>query len=151
MAIWKALRQTMFSAYVKSQRHSHLPGRAALRIAYVLTGWIGLYLAVPPGYATAISLPAGIAVAAVFAFGASSLPTIFLASFLLNFFFGSSPPHNLDWLHAGAALVIAAASSTQAAVGGTLLRWTIGYPTALDNPRGLSFFLLLPRLFVWSA
>jgi len=147
MAIWKALRQTMFSAFVKSQRHRQLLGHAALLIAYVLTGWIGLYLAVPPGYATAIFLPAGIAVAAVFAFGASSLPTIFLASFLLNIFFGSSPPHNLDWLHAGAALVIAAASSTQAAVGGTLLRWTIGYPTALDNPRDLSFFLLLPPAF----
>jgi hypothetical protein len=61
MPAWKALRQTMFSAFVKSQRHRQLLGHAALLVAYVLTGWIGLYLAVPPGYATAIFLPAGIA------------------------------------------------------------------------------------------
>ena len=61
---------------------------AALPLAYVITGRLGLLLAVPPGYATAVFVPAGIAVGAMFIAGASTLPGTFLGSFLLNLWVG---------------------------------------------------------------
>src|SRR5438128_1483819 len=69
---------------------------AALPVAYVISGGLGLLLAVPPGYATAIFPPAGIAVAAMFMAGAATLPWTFLGSFLLNVWVGYSFTHRLD-------------------------------------------------------
>ena len=54
---------------------------AALPLIYIVTGRLGLLLAAPPGYATAVFLPAGIAVTATFVAGASALPGTFLGSF----------------------------------------------------------------------
>ena len=54
---------------------------AALPLVYIVTGRLGLLLATPPGYATAVFLPAGIAVTATFVAGASALPGTFLGSF----------------------------------------------------------------------
>ena len=56
----------------------------ALPLAYVICGRLGLLLAVPPGFATAFFLPAGIAVTAMFVAGSASLLGTFLGSFLLN-------------------------------------------------------------------
>jgi hypothetical protein len=49
-----------------------------LAASYVATGRLGLLLAVPPGYATAIFPPAGIAAAAMLVAGPASLPWTFL-------------------------------------------------------------------------
>jgi hypothetical protein len=91
----------------------------ALPAAYVISGWLGLLLAVPPGYATAVFLPAGIAVAAMFVSGAVTLPGTYLGSFALNIWVGYSISHQLDVTCIAAALVIAFASTLQAAIGGT--------------------------------
>jgi PAS domain S-box-containing protein len=123
-----------------------LLGQAALALAYTLTGWLGLYLAVPPGYATAVFLPAGIAVAAVLVGGTGTLAAVFAGSLLLNLLIGYASFHAFDALRVGAALIIAFGSAVQAAVGGTLLRRAIGYPAPLDNPRDVSRFLLLTPL-----
>jgi len=125
--------------------------QAALALAYVFTGWLGLYLAVPPGYATAVFLPAGIAVAAVFVAGMESLAAVFAGSFLLNVLTGYGSFHTLDALRIGAALIIAIGSTVQAAAGGELLRWGIGYPAPLDNPRDVLRFLLLTPLFCLTS
>jgi len=61
---------------------------AVLPLAYVITGRLGLLLAVPPGYATAVFLPAGIAVGAMFMAGPLVLPGIFIGSLLLNAWIG---------------------------------------------------------------
>src|SRR5689334_25346685 len=87
---------------------------AVLPLAYVITGRLGLLLAVPPGYATAVFVPAGIAVGAVFMAGASTLPGIFLASLLLNIWIGYAITDHVGLLSATAAIVIALASTLQA-------------------------------------
>jgi len=70
----------------------------ALALSYVVTGRLGLLLAVPPGYATAIFPPAGIAAAAMLTAGAASLPWIFLGSLILNFWIGyRAGPGQLRW------------------------------------------------------
>src|SRR5690349_7474380 len=115
---------------LKASMQQRLLAYAALPLAYVITGRLGLLLAVPPGYATAVFLPAGIAVGAMFMAGSSTLPGIFIGSLLLNIWIGYSVGDHVGLLSAAAAVVIALASTLQAALGGTVLRRAIGYPAA---------------------
>jgi two-component sensor histidine kinase/integral membrane sensor domain MASE1 len=125
---------------------------AALPLAYVICGRLGLLLAVPPGFATAVFLPAGIAVTAMFVAGSPTLPGTFLGSFLLNIWISYSIMGQLGTVGVDAALIIALSSMLQAAAGGTLLRKLIGYPASFDNLRDLLLFLLLsPVVCVISA
>jgi integral membrane sensor domain MASE1 len=110
-----------------------------------------LLLAVPPGYATAVFVPAGIAVAAAFMMGAASLPGTFLGSLLLNLWVGYSIGHEIDIVNLATAAVIASASMLQAAAAGVLLRLVIGYPAPLDNPRDILFYLLLSPCFCLTS
>jgi len=118
----------------------------SLTIAYVVTGKLALALAVPPGYASPIFPPAGIAVACVLIGGSVILPWIFIGSLLLNVWTGYSVSHQLDEIGYAAAVVIAAGSIGQAAVGGAVLRRVVGYPAPLDNSRDLAAFLALSPL-----
>ena len=114
----------------------------ALPLAYVIAGRLGLVLAVSPGYATAVFLPAGIAVGAAFMLGAASVPGTFLGSFLLNIWAGYSV-HTVGTVNLGtAAAIISSASALQAGVGGALLRRVIGYSTLLDTLHDLLFFFV---------
>ena len=122
-----------------------------LPLAYVITGRLGLLLAVPPGYATAVFVPAGIAVGAVFMAGPSTLPGIFIGSLLLNLWVGYSIAGHFELLGSAAALVIAVASALQAALGGAVLRRVIGYPAGLDNPRDLVSLLVLSPVFCLTS
>jgi len=115
------------------------------------TGKLALLLAVPPGYASPIFPPAGIAVAATLIGGPASLPWIFLGSLLLNWWTGYSVNHQIDEIGLAAAVVIAAASTAQAAMGGSTLRRVVGYPAPLDNSRDLSLFLLLSPLICLTS
>jgi integral membrane sensor domain MASE1 len=124
----------------------------ALPLAYIVTGRLGLLVAVPPGYATPVFLPAGIAVTATFVAGATALPGTFLGSFLLNLWIGYLIAGRLNLTQIVTALVIAAGSMTQAAIGGAALRRTIGYPAPFQKPSDiLLFFLLVPILCLTSA
>jgi MASE1 len=123
-----------------------------LALAYVLTGRLGLLLAVPPGYATAIFPPAGIAVAAAFIGGRRTLPWIFAGSCALNLWIGSIVEQHIVARALAVAVLIATASAAQAAVGGWALRKLIDYPAALDNVKDLGKFLLAaPVLCLTSA
>ena len=118
----------------------------SVTLAYVVTGKLALALAVPPGYASPIFPPAGIAVACVLIGGSVTLPWIFIGSLLLNIWTGYSVSHQLDEMRYAAAVVIAAGSMGQAAVGGAVLRRAVGYPAPLDNSRDLAAFVVLSPL-----
>jgi signal transduction histidine kinase/CheY-like chemotaxis protein len=122
-----------------------------LAIAYAISGKLSMLLAVPPGYASPMFPPAGIAMAAVLIWGWTTLPWIFLGSFMLNFWIGNTLGQQLDQIAAGAA-GIAAASVLQAAIGGIGLRRAVGYPVALDTGRAVARFLLVtPHCCMMSA
>src|SRR5260370_10487570 len=123
----------------------------SLTVAYTLSGKLALLLAVPPGYASPIFPPAGIAVAAILIEGRATLPWIFLGSFLLNLWTAYSVGHGFDETRLAAAFASAAASAVQAAAGGAVLRRAVGYPAPLDNGRDLSRFLLLSPLFCLTS
>ncbi len=119
---------------------------------YVVSGKGALMLALPPGYASAIFPPAGIAVAAVFILRGKALPWILLGSFLLNMWVGYSASQQVSLIGLAAALMIAVASMLQAAAGGWVFRRAIGYPAAFDNVRDIFRFLwLAPVICLTSA
>ena len=121
----------------------------ALAAAYAVSGGFGLLLAVPPGYATAVFPPAGIAMAAMLIGGGATLPWTFLGSLVLNIWIG----YRVGVSDAvGAATIIAVASTVQSAIGGWSLRRLIGYPAPLDSGGDLArFFIVSPALCVISA
>ena len=115
----------------------------SLTIAYIITGWLGLQLAVPPGYASAIFPPAGISAAAALIFGLTTLPWTFVGSLLLNLSVGYSVNRGFTALGLLAAIDIAVASTIQAGITGWVLRRAIDYPAPLDNSGDLRRFVLL--------
>jgi two-component sensor histidine kinase/CHASE1-domain containing sensor protein len=142
----------LWPEYLSAAARRRLLIYAALPLAYVVCGRLGLVLAVPPGYATAVFLPAGVAVAAMFVAGAATVPGTCLGSFALNLWIGYSISHHVDATGVASALVIAVASALQAAIGGTVLRRLIGYPAPLDQPHELLLFLMLsPVICLTSA
>src|SRR4029450_12508188 len=57
---------------------------AAMAVAYYVVGRLGLLLAIPPGYATAVWPASGIALAGTLLFGYRVWPGILVGSFLIN-------------------------------------------------------------------
>ena len=103
----------------------------ATAAAYYLTGRLGLALAIPPGYATIIWPPAGIALAATAIAGPRVWPGVALGSFLINLGLDlqvDSASHVI--VSAALAAAIAGAAALQAVVGAWLLRRTNAFPFA---------------------
>ena len=88
--------------------------------AYWLTGRLGLLLAIPPGYATAVWPPSGIALAAVLLGGVRVAPGIWLGSFLINITTAFSPEAMVLSMLVPALIALGAA--LQAVAGAWLIR-----------------------------
>jgi signal transduction histidine kinase/ActR/RegA family two-component response regulator len=112
-----------------------------LALAYFVTGRIGLHLAVPPGYATAIWLPSGIALAGILILGGRSWPSIWLGSFLVNI--ATALPAVAPLRSFALAGCIGVGASLQALAGAALVRRFAGFPTLLDRERDVLLFLLM--------
>ena len=120
-------------------------GRAALLAAlYVVTGKLGLMLAVPPGYATIIWPASGIAIGMLLVHGARLWPAILVGSWLLNAY-QSGVFAEAAWFTEKhlAALCIAAGSTVQALAGRALIARFIGMPVKLESARDVLLMLLL--------
>ncbi|MCP5124065.1 MAG: CHASE domain-containing protein [Gammaproteobacteria bacterium] len=114
-----------------------------LAAAYVVTGKLGLMLALPPGYASGVFPAAGLAVAAAYLWGRSTYPWIFLGSLMLNLWVSG---FDMTILAVTAATGIALASTLQALVGSLLLRRIIGSDAPLDRGVQIGCYLLLSPL-----
>jgi PAS domain S-box-containing protein len=107
---------------------------ALLAAAYFVAAKLALLLAVPPGYATALWPPSGIALAAVLMLGPRVWPGVFIGSALANLHIEGAVL---------ASVVIASASSAQALVAGSLLRRHVGVPYRFVSVRQVVIFVLL--------
>ena len=124
-----------------ASRRNVVLANLALLAAYVIAGRLGLLLALPPGYASPIFLPAGIALAACTIGGARLLPAVALGSLCVNLVH--------PWLSAGGvvpaallgALAAAAGAALQAWVGASLFRRSID--PAIGSGRDVARFILL--------
>ncbi|MFC7421213.1 response regulator [Iodobacter arcticus] len=112
---------------------------------YILSGWLGLALAIPPGYATAIFPPAGIALAACLLLGSKAILPIWLGAFLLNNILAWANGH---WSISNTQLaaMIASASSLQALAGMALVQRCFKEKLQLDEPSNLLTLFLLGGL-----
>lgn len=113
-----------------------------IAVAYAVTGKLGLLLSIPPGYATAIWPPSGIALVALLVFGYRAWPGVFLGSFLVNFLTQYDPSTAPTML----ALVIipiavASGAALQALVGAYCVRRFANFPNHLSNEREVFSFL----------
>jgi len=98
-----------------------------LTAAYGLTGIVGISLAIPPGYATAVWPPSGIAFAAILMWGWRVWPGIWIGSFLVNIAVAFTTTNaGLEVTSLMIAASIAVGSTLQALAGGYLLQRWVG-------------------------
>ena len=123
-------------------------------LAYYLSGRLGLLLAIPPGYATAVWPASGIGLAAVLIWGRSAALGVLLGSFCINLRAGLDLHH---W-HSFAStlllpLLIGAGASLQALLGATLIERQVGYRNLLGQEDGVLWMFALggPLACVTSA
>ena len=117
---------------------------AAMAAAYYVVGRLGLLLAIPPGYATAVWPASGIALAGTLLFGYRVWPGILLGSFLINLRTSLDTTSTASILNTTVlAASIGMGASLQAIVGAFLIRRFTQYPTAFVEARDIIKFLLL--------
>jgi PAS domain S-box-containing protein len=122
----------------------HIAGLAA---AYFITGKFGIFLAIPPGYATAIWPPSGIALAGILLYGYRAWPGILLGSFLVNLpatLTTGSPSETLTSV--ATTLVIGGGASLQAVVGAYLVKRFAGFPNSLIREKEVFLLFLFGGL-----
>lgn len=112
-----------------------------LAAAYTLTGIVGLSLAIPPGYATAVWPPSGMALAALMLWGPRVWPGIAIGSFLVNVAVSATNANvSFTVLSAAIAASIAAGSTVQAlACAGALRRW-VGLEQLFESGSAMLLF-----------
>ncbi len=116
----------------------------ALAAMYYITGRLGLLLSVPPGYATAMWPPSGLAFAAILVLGYRYWPGVMLGSFGVNLFTSFDPTNaSTMLLSGGIAMVIAHGAALQAIISAWLCRRWIAFPNALERTRDIGLLLLL--------
>ncbi len=117
---------------------------AAMAAAYYVAGRLGLLLAIPPGYATAVWPASGIALAGTLLLGYRIWPGILLGSFLINLRTSLDTTSTASILNTTVlAASIGMGASLQAVVGAFLIRRFTQYPTALVGAREIIKFLLM--------
>ncbi|HEV8303825.1 MAG TPA: CHASE domain-containing protein [Gemmatimonadales bacterium] len=115
-----------------------------LAAAYYLTGRLGLVLAIPPGYATPLWPPAGVALAALLIWGRQLWPGVMLGSFAVNI--GTSFDPSTGWASLTSLLppaVIAGGAGLQAWTGALLVDRFVGRPLELVHPASVIRFFLV--------
>lgn len=125
-------------------RRSRVVPVLALAAAYAVAAWLGLWLAIPPGYATAVWPAAGLALAGVLIGCARVWPGIWLGSFVANLWTAWDTSHAAALLASVAIPTsIGAGATLQALVGAALVRRWVGFPCSLTGARAIGAFLLL--------
>ncbi|MDX2258380.1 MAG: CHASE domain-containing protein [Hyphomicrobiaceae bacterium] len=114
---------------------SRVADNLLLALTYVLLGYVGLLIAVPPGYASIIWPPSGIAMGAVLVQGPWLLPGIFLGSFTLNAATGPAYTFEGGWNETRLAIAagIALGSTLQALAARALFISIFGMPLRLER------------------
>jgi diguanylate cyclase (GGDEF)-like protein len=116
---------------------SYLAKVVVLAVAYFLTAKLALLVAIPPGYATAVWPPSGIAFASVLLLGSRIWPGIWLGASLVNIAVQSS------FL---AATLIGAGNTLEALAGAALFRAYVGRPGVFQRGEDVVKFVAVAAL-----
>lgn len=116
---------------------SNLAQVCLLAGVYFATAKLSLLFAIPPGYATAVWPPSGIAVAATLLFGNRIWPGIWIGAALANYTVNSS---------LFAAVMIGTGNTLEAIAGATLIQFLIGVPYRFERGEDVVKFVALAAL-----
>jgi len=108
-----------------------------LATVYFAAAKLALLLAIPPGYATAVWPPSGIALAAVLLFGNRLWPGVWLGAALVNLTVQGSLP---------AAVLIGTGNTLEALAGAALVRRFIGLPRVFATGEDVLKFVAIAAL-----
>lgn len=112
--------------------------------AYYLVGRVGLLLAIPPGYATAVWPASGVALAGALLFGYRIWPGILLGSFLINVWTSFDATNAASIVKSILlATSIGLGASLQAVVGALLIHRFVRFPSALAEAKDVIKFLVV--------
>jgi diguanylate cyclase (GGDEF)-like protein len=107
---------------------------ALLAVAYFIAAKLSLLLAIPPGYATAVWPPSGIALAATLLLGSRIWPGVWLGAALVNYTVNSSPI---------LAVMIGAGNALEALAGSALMQRYVGVPRRFERGRDVIVFVAI--------
>ena len=108
-----------------------------LAAAYFAAAKLSLLLAIPPGYATAVWPPSGIALAATLALGSRVWPGVWIGAALVNL------TVEFSWV---ASALIGTGNTLEALAGATLIRRFIGVPYRFERGEDVVKFIALSAL-----
>ncbi|MDR3629380.1 MAG: CHASE domain-containing protein [Desulfocapsaceae bacterium] len=120
-----------------------LGGIIGIAGAYFVLARLSLLLAIPPGYASAIWPPAGLALATALLYGYRVAFGVFLGSFAANLLTGLNTGSDLLSHATVLSAVIGSGAALQTLIGAFLLSRFTSYPFTLDRGRDVVVFLLL--------
>lgn len=113
-------------------------------IAYYLSGKLGLYLAIPPGFASAVWPASGTALACILMLNTSSAAAgVMAGSFALNLGLTSLGYSDISWQAIQPAMMIAFGALLQGLIGSYLFKQMLGYPSLIDSPKDIARFSLV--------
>lgn len=127
-----------------ASRLATLRGVLFLAAGYYVSGRLGLLLAIPPGYATAIWPSSGVALAGLLLGGYRLWPGIVLGSFFINIATSFDPSGGLATAQSLIlALTIGSGAAIEALVGAFLIQRYVGRPLELVRAQEVAKFFLL--------
>lgn len=113
-------------------------------VGYYLSGKLGLLLAIPPGYATAVWPASGIALAAFLLMGPRAATGVFAGSFAVNIGTGLDTSSLQNLLQAlPVPVAIAGGATLQALIGAWLIDRLVGYRNLLTQELQVVWILAL--------
>lgn len=117
---------------------------AGLALTYCVVGWLGLKMAIPPGYATLIWPASGVAMSAILIFGRALWPGVAIGAFIVNAAIGMMRLEAAGLpLILSNALCIAIGSTLQALIGGGIVRARFGTPMRLRSACDIAVMALI--------
>ena len=124
-----------------------LAGNLLLAMAYFLTGNLGLLLAIPPGFATAVWPASGIALGWILLYGWRLLPGVVCGSFAVNLVVTMNASglglFDVGWTISG---LIALGAAAQAWLGAALIRRYVDLSPGFEDPNVVIKTLVLGGL-----
>ena len=120
---------------------------AILAVSYFAMGWLGLLLASPPGFATAVWPPSGIALAGLLWWGSRVWPGVWLGSFLVNIWISlTASIAEISLTSLVLAASIAIGSTLQALLGSVLLQRWVGSGRLFERGSAILSFAAIEAL-----
>ena len=127
----------MQEAVGPSRRVANLAQMGLLAVVYFVAAKFSLVFAIPPGHATAIWPPSGIALAATLLVGNRLWPGVWLGAALVNYTVSSSPI---------LAALLGTGNALEALVGAALIRRYMGVPRRFEHYKDVFIFVAIAAL-----